>query len=195
MKLSEPMLEALDRCSVHGELIRYRGGYWHGVGERKVAKGRPLYEDSLGTLTIRGLEQRGLFRQSKRMQRGDSWGVKLTPAGVDALGYLQYRGYPEDGENDIVGEVWVHAGNRRIRRLDPRYDLVNHSPTGFAWHYEGSGPAQLALAILADVAGEAIALAHYQDFKRDVIAALPEGAFGLTRAGVRTWLIAGGARV
>jgi len=33
--------------------------------------------------------------------------------------------------------------------LDPRADLVNHSPDGFAWGYPGSGPAQLALAILS----------------------------------------------
>ena len=27
--------------------------------------------------------------------------------------------------------------------LDPRFDLAMHSPTGFAWGYGGSGPAQL----------------------------------------------------
>ena len=39
------------------------------------------------------------------------------------------------------------------RRLNPRLDLWNHSPTGFEWGYCGSGPAQLALAILADHCG------------------------------------------
>ena len=39
------------------------------------------------------------------------------------------------------------------RRLNPRLDLWNHSPTGFEWGYGGSGPAQLALAILADHLG------------------------------------------
>uniref|UniRef100_UPI003AF96E02 DUF6166 domain-containing protein n=2 Tax=Thiolapillus sp. TaxID=2017437 RepID=UPI003AF96E02 len=34
--------------------------------------------------------------------------------------------------------------------LNPRFDLANKSPTGFSWGYRGSGPAQLALAILAD---------------------------------------------
>lgn len=38
----------------------------------------------------------------------------------------------------------------REGRLNPRYDLANHSPDGFAWGYPGSGPAQLALAILAN---------------------------------------------
>lgn len=58
--------------------------------------------------------------------------------------------------------------------LNPRLDLRNHSPTGFDWGYCGSGPAQLALAILADhfdTSDEALEL--YQRFKWAVIAALP----------------------
>jgi hypothetical protein len=58
--------------------------------------------------------------------------------------------------------------------LNPRLDLWNHSPTGFEWAYSGSGPAQLALALLADHLGdddEAVNL--HQDFKRIVIAHLP----------------------
>lgn len=31
---------------------------------------------------------------------------------------------------------------------EPSQKLVNHSPNGFGWGYGGSGPAQLALAIL-----------------------------------------------
>jgi len=34
------------------------------------------------------------------------------------------------------------------RPLDPRNKVRNHSPDGFEWGYAGSGPAQLALAIL-----------------------------------------------
>ena len=55
-------------------------------------------------------------------------------------------------------------------------DLVNHSPTGFGWGYGGSGPAQLALALLADALGSddrAIRLHH--DFEFKVVAAWPEG--------------------
>src|ERR1035441_1396600 len=60
------------------------------------------------------------------------------------------------------------------RRLNPRFDLWNHSPTGFEWGYAGSGPAQLALAILADHCGnDEQALNFYQRFKWAVIAELP----------------------
>lgn len=55
--------------------------------------------------------------------------------------------------------------------LDARHDLYNHSPDGFSWGYEGSGPAQLSLAILAHATGsDVLALTYYQDFKRQVVA-------------------------
>ena len=60
------------------------------------------------------------------------------------------------------------------RRLNPRFDLWNHSPTGFEWGYNGSGPAQLALAILADHCGnDEQAFNFHHRFKWAVIAELP----------------------
>jgi hypothetical protein len=82
--------------------------------------------------------------------------------------------------------VEVTADNRP---LDPRLDLRSHSPTGFEWGYGGSGPAQLALALLADYTGdneEAVAL--HQDFKRLVVARLPFRAWELTGAQMDSWL-------
>jgi hypothetical protein len=66
--------------------------------------------------------------------------------------------------------------------IDPRFDLVNHSPTGFCWGYAGSGPAQLALAILSDyLKDDKKVLNLYQDFKSRVIVHLPMDAdFTLT---------------
>ncbi|MGH8562752.1 MAG: DUF6166 domain-containing protein [Gammaproteobacteria bacterium] len=61
------------------------------------------------------------------------------------------------------------------RPLPLRLDLRNHSPDGFAWGYGGSGPAQLALALLCDHLGDEQALEFYQDFKWRVIAGLPGG--------------------
>lgn len=61
------------------------------------------------------------------------------------------------------------------KRLDegPSQDIYNHSPDGFAWGYNGSGPSQLALAILLHFADKQFALKNYQQFKSDVIAAQP----------------------
>lgn len=58
--------------------------------------------------------------------------------------------------------------------LNPRYDLRNHSPDGFMWGYGGSGPSQLALAILCEAIGDEHAKIHYQDFKHCCIAKLPQ---------------------
>jgi hypothetical protein len=64
-------------------------------------------------------------------------------------------------------------------------ELANHSPSGFEWGYCGSGPAQLALALLLDYTGdEAFALDHYQEFKTEVVSQLectgPDGCWRLT---------------
>jgi len=78
-------------------------------------------------------------------------------------------------------------GSRVLVRVDdeplcPRLDLCPHSPSGFNWGYRGSGPAQLALAILADhlPSDENRALAHYQRFKDHVIAHLASDRWSLT---------------
>jgi hypothetical protein len=65
--------------------------------------------------------------------------------------------------------------------LNPRLDLWNHSPTGFEWGYCGSGPAQLALALLADhLADDRQALDIYQRFKWALVAELPKKGWTLT---------------
>ncbi len=75
---------------------------------------------------------------------------------------LIYRGSAD-------GTVWVGG-----EMLPPRFDLRRHSPTGFNWGYWGSGPAQLALALLAHhLDDDKMAMSLYQDFKFQVIAKLP----------------------
>ena len=85
-----------------------------------------------------------------------------------------------------------------------------HSPTGFEWGYGGSGPADLALSILADYLGEQEAVRRWfrplgwavqdepvtvrlcQRFKRAVIADLPRKGWRLTGAEIAAWLRAHG---
>lgn len=67
--------------------------------------------------------------------------------------------------------------------LATRRKLRNHSRDGFEWGYPGSGPSQLALAILADHFGpgrERLATALYVDFKFAVVARLPRAGWTLT---------------
>lgn len=49
--------------------------------------------------------------------------------------------------------------------------IINHSPDGFNWGYGGSGPAQLALAVVSKVTGKPDG---YQDFKWKYIANIPQ---------------------
>lgn len=68
--------------------------------------------------------------------------------------------------------VEVIDGDRKYL-LNPRFDLRNHSPSGFEFGYSGSGPAQLSLALLADALGDDGRTQDlYQKFKFKVIARL-----------------------
>ena len=59
--------------------------------------------------------------------------------------------------------------------LNPRFDLWHHSPTGFEWGYGGSGPAQLALALIADACeGDDIAVSYHQRYKGRIVMFLPQ---------------------
>ena len=53
--------------------------------------------------------------------------------------------------------------------------VYNHSPDGFNWGYGGSGPAQLALAVLLELYGKEKALGNYQSFKWKIIANISQG--------------------
>ena len=84
------------------------------------------------------------------------------------------------------GGVTVCQEGAEPKALNPRFDLRCHSPTGFAWGYGGSGPAQLALALAADALGDdERAQKVYQDLKFKVVARLPEGRWTLSEAQVR----------
>lgn len=73
----------------------------------------------------------------------------------------------------------------RVRRLP---HVVRHSPTGFEYGYGGSGPADLALSILAACVGADMADRLYQDFKWRHVASRTEPEWRLTVGEVRAWV-------
>jgi len=78
-------------------------------------------------------------------------------------------------------------GGVLTKALPLRLDLVNHSPTGFEWGYGGSGPAQLALAILADaLADDRRADKLHQRFKFAKIGGLDSDEWTMTQEEVLT---------
>jgi hypothetical protein len=81
--------------------------------------------------------------------------------------------------------VVVVASDGSEEPLDPRFDLRRHSPDGFNWGYGGSGPAQLALALLADALGDdEKAEEFYQGFKFKVLARVQGDSFELSQEDV-----------
>lgn len=81
-----------------------------------------------------------------------------------------------EGGRSLDGAVVTVDG----RPLDPRFDLRRFSPAGFEWTYEGDGPRQLALALLADHLGDPQrALALTERFMGTIVAEL-DNAWRLT---------------
>ena len=66
--------------------------------------------------------------------------------------------------------------------------IIQHSPTGFAWGYGGSGPADLALNILSIFAGQEFAERYHQDFKWEFIATLPYEGGTIKREDILSWI-------
>lgn len=66
--------------------------------------------------------------------------------------------------------------------------IRNHSPDGFNWGYGGSGPAQLALAILLELVPVWQAEQLYQRFKAEVIAGLDKEMWIQTQPAVEAWI-------
>lgn len=63
-----------------------------------------------------------------------------------------------------------------FKELAPKasLELANHSPDGFEFGYCGSGPHQLALALLFNVTKNPVtALRHYDLFTREVLSTVP----------------------
>lgn len=72
---------------------------------------------------------------------------------------------------------------------DESQKIRNHSPDGFSWGYAGSGPAQLALAILLYFTGDKdLSQRLYQKFKWDIIAVLPSSDFEIDNSIIRNWV-------
>ncbi len=101
------------------------------------------------------------------------------------MGQVYYTGQRlPTGENRVLR---IH--DQDAIDLDPCFDLRKHSPTGFEWGYAGSGPGQLALAILVDYLGnDSAALALYQRFKRETIAKIESDSWVITSSQLKKFV-------
>jgi hypothetical protein len=84
------------------------------------------------------------------------------------------------GHRDACGDACVEKIKYgKTKALNMRFDLAYLSPDGPEWGYDGGGSAQLALAMVSDAlgatcVGDLLAVAFYQEFKRQLIANLPQ---------------------
>jgi len=102
-------------------------------------------------------------------------GMRLGPA-------LRYAGMK------LPCKIYVWADGWELCPI--RSQLVyNHSPDGFNWGYGGSGPSQLALAVmLHEGLSDREALWRYVRFTSKVIAAIDEDHWVIPGAEVRQWI-------
>jgi hypothetical protein len=102
-----------------------------------------------------------------------------------------YRGERRTDRGRILGTsvTVTRNGVTRELTLQPSMRVWSHSPTGFEWGYCGSGPAQLALALVLDVLGgdRETAAACYQWFKAHVVAGWGE-RWEITAGDVLQWV-------
>ena len=67
--------------------------------------------------------------------------------------------------------------------------IIDVPENGFAWGYGGSGPSQLALAILLHAGFKpAVATKHYMRFKEEFLARAPKDAVLRLVVDVRAWV-------
>ena len=99
-----------------------------------------------------------------------------------------YRGIRRRNQTKVIVED-SREEEEAFVELPQYLDIVNHSPSGFEWGYEGSGPAQLSFALLYDVTKDKeFSLHNYQNYKIDVISRLDETDWMLSAKEVEYWI-------
>lgn len=97
-----------------------------------------------------------------------------------------YRGRRTPNGCEVVVRYNV-SGSPIEQPLPLRLEVRRHSPSGFEWGYGGSGPAQLALALLCHALGRERGSdpGLYQRFKFRVVGHLPPDVWELSEQQLR----------
>jgi len=94
-----------------------------------------------------------------------------------------YKGY----QYQVSGPLVV-TKDGKVLSPSPSQKLFNHSPDGFQWGYGGSGPAQLALALLLDATNDPeLSVRLHQDFKLDFVSHWGE-KWEITTEQIQSWI-------
>ncbi len=93
-----------------------------------------------------------------------------------------------DAELPFRGDIILKRDEHGNVITNVQHKLIVHSPNGFEWGYGGSGPADLALNILAMFTDRKTAEELHQIFKWDYIAKVPFEGCLIKRNEIRRWL-------
>ena len=114
--------------------------------------------------------------------------------GPDCWAKMQWEAEERDRQNEVLyigfnDELRVGFTAQGKRFTTIQHMVVKHSPTGFAWGYGGSGPADLAFNTLLAF-GEPIPSCYrlYQAFKEEIIAAIPKEGGTISGDTIRHWI-------
>ena len=105
------------------------------------------------------------------------------------------------GVGELAVTVRTLAQDQETLNEKPLFHVNYHSPDGFEWSYGGSGPADLALSMLADhfkdehgpvgqseiIDGRHPAVKHHQAFKRDFVAGFSKGQWVMSSEQIDAW--------
>ena len=94
------------------------------------------------------------------------------------------------GNRGRYGDIVVKViSDDRTSLLNTCYNLIQHSPDGFEWGYDGSGPAQLAFALLYNATDKTfIAQRLHQRFKHRYIATIKESHWEIGKDFILKWV-------
>ena len=120
--------------------------------------------------------------------------------GIGPVCYGKVKAESEEKKEDQQEQFIPFEGDIICARTNsgPQVNIphryVVHSPNGFEWGYGGSGPADLALNILAAYIGRKLSEKDglYQEFKWDFIAPMPHSGGVIKKEDVVMWLTAKG---
>lgn len=97
-----------------------------------------------------------------------------------------YRGIRDWSKKLVTVDIFKEDGT--FLETKPLRHIERHSPDGFEWGYGGSGPADLALSILADLYDMETANEYYQEFKFQFIASLKRNEWEISEREIADWL-------
>ena len=93
------------------------------------------------------------------------------------------------GLREPAGRAMVTRPDGSPLELEPSLAVWRYSPSGFEWGFSGSGPAQLAMALLLDHTGDPdLAQTHHQRFKADIVARWRGKEWTLDPREIDAWL-------